>query len=102
MEKKNEKKKKIIWSSACALFAVFTIIGLIKGLFVGLDVDESSSVAMAYRLVTGDKLILDMWEPNQFSAFLPAVFLYPFYKLTGSGDYSVLYLRFVGLFLFWW
>lgn len=99
MEKKNEKKKKIIWSSACALFAVFTIIGLIKGLFVGLDVDESSSVAMAYRLVTGDKLILDMWEPNQFSAFLPALFLYPFYKLTGSGDYSVLYLRFVGLFL---
>ena len=99
MRAKNEKKRKIIWMSVCIVLSLLTLIGIVKGLFVSLDVDESYSVAMAYRLVTGDKLVLDMWEPHQFSAFLPALFLYPFYKLTGSADYSVLYLRFVGVFI---
>ncbi|MBP5529585.1 MAG: hypothetical protein J6X80_05980 [Lachnospiraceae bacterium] len=77
--------------------ALLTLAGLIKALFVSIDVDESYAVAQAYRLVTGDKLMYDMWEPHQFSAFLPALFLYPFVKIMGSTDYCVLFLRLAGL-----
>ena len=82
---------------AYILLALLTLIGIIKALFVSIDVDESYAVAQAYRLVTGDKLMYDMWEPHQFSAFLPAFFLYPFVKIFKSTDCCVIYLRMAGM-----
>ena len=82
---------------AYIILALLTLLGIIKALFVSIDVDESYAVAQAYRLVTGDKLMYDMWEPHQFSAFLPAFFLYPFVKIFKSTDYCVIYLRMAGL-----
>ncbi|SDJ34972.1 hypothetical protein SAMN04487760_105148 [Lachnospiraceae bacterium G41] len=82
---------------AYIVLALLTLIGIVKALFVSIDVDESYAVAQAYRLVTGDKLMYDMWEPHQFSAFLPAIFLYPFVKIFKSTDYCVIYLRMAGL-----
>ena len=79
------------------ILALLTLIGIVKALFVSIDVDESYAVAQAYRLVTGDRLMYDMWEPHQFSAFLPAFFLYPFVKIFKSADYCVIYLRMAGL-----
>ena len=90
------KTKRYIWISVCAILGLLTVLGIIKALFVSIDVDESYAVAQAYRLVTGDKLLFDMWEPHQFSAFLPAFFLYPFVKITGSTAHCVIYLRIVG------
>ena len=88
--------KNIIKIAYIAL-AILTLLGIIKALFVSIDVDESYAVAQAYRLVTGDKIMYDMWEPHQFSAFLPAFFLYPFVKITGSTDYCVIFLRICGV-----
>ena len=82
---------------AYIVLALLTLSGIVKALFVSIDVDESYAVAQAYRLVTGDKLMYDMWEPHQFSAFLPAFFLYPFFKIFKSTDYCVIYLRMAGL-----
>ena len=79
------------------VLALLTLIGIVKALFVSIDVDESYAVAQAYRLVTGDKLMYDMWEPHQFSAFLPAIFLYPFVKIFNGTDYCVIYLRMAGI-----
>ncbi|MBO4703022.1 MAG: hypothetical protein J5625_10235 [Lachnospiraceae bacterium] len=82
---------------AYIVLALLTLIGIVKALFVSIDVDESYAVAQAYRLVTGDKLMYDMWEPHQFSAFLPAIFLYPFVKIFNGTDYCVIYLRMAGI-----
>ena len=82
---------------AYIILALLTLIGIAKALFVSIDVDESYAVAQAYRLVTGDKLMYDMWEPHQFSAFLPAFFLYPFVKIFNGTDYCVIFLRLSGL-----
>lgn len=76
---------------------ILTLLGMIKAVFVSLDIDESYAVAQAFRLVSGDKLLYDMWEPHQLSAFLPAIFLYPFVKITGSTGGSVIFLRIVGI-----
>ena len=98
MRMKNKKKsiEKNIWKAFQIALMLLTVLGIVKSLFVSLDIDESYAVAQAYRLVTGDKLIFDMWEPHQFSAFLPAILLFPFYKLFQTTDGCVLLLRILG------
>lgn len=77
-------------------FLVLTFIGIIKTIFVSSDIDEGYAVTQAYRLIKGDNFLLDMWEPHQFSAYLPAVFMKIFIKMTGSTDYIVIFLRVIG------
>lgn len=73
-----------------------TILSFIKGIWVSLDIDESYAVALGYRLARGDRLIRDMWEPHQFSAFLAALFTAPYIWIRGNTDYLVIYLRIAG------
>lgn len=89
-------KKKIIYFFN-AILILLTLAGLLKAVFVGLDIDESYSLALAYRLFNGDKLVIDMWEPHQFSAVFTAVFLIPFLSITGSCEYAVIFLRIVSI-----
>ncbi len=76
-----------------------TAAGLIKALFISLDIDESYLVACAYRIVNGDRLFLDMWEPHQLASLIPSVFVKIFLSLTGSTEGIVLALRFIGVFI---
>lgn len=69
---------------------------VIKNLFVGADIDEGYGIVMGYRLASGDRLLLEMWEPHQTSAIFTAVFINPFLWLTGGNtDFLNLYLRVV-------
>lgn len=95
MFSKNNKIKTITYV-LMLFFVIVTVLGMIKQVFISSDIDEGYAVAQAYRLVMGDKLILNMWEPHQFSAYLPAVFVKIFLILTGSTEYIVIYLRIIG------
>lgn len=85
--------KKKLFFVINAILTVLTVLGLIKAVFVGLDIDESYSVALAYRLYNGDRLVIDMWEPHQFSAVFTAVFLIPFMAVAGTCEYVVIFIR---------
>ncbi len=76
---------------------LLSALAIIKSIFLGFDIDEGYAIAQAYRLVKGDKLFLDMWEPHQLSAYGCAVFMAPFLALT-KGDTTglVIYLRIIG------
>ena len=89
--------KKFAWRTIQISLLILTVLGIVKAVFVSLDIDESYAVAAAYRLVCGDKLLYDMWEPHQLSAFLPALFLFPYVKLSGTTAYCVIFLRIVGI-----
>ena len=89
--------KKVAWRMIQISLLVLTVLGIVRSVFVSLDIDESYAVAQAYRLVTGDKLLYDMWEPHQFSAFLPAFFLLPYTKIAGGTEYCVIFLRIAGI-----
>ncbi len=80
-----------------AALAALTVLSFVKSLFISLDIDESYMAALSWRLVSGDRLFVDLWEPHQLSAWLGAVFLKLWYMLTGSVDYSILFLRFVSV-----
>ena len=70
-----KKYEKVIWYGICVAIIGFTLLGYIKGIFISSDIDESYALAQSYRLATGDKLFLHMWEPHQLSAFLSAIFI---------------------------
>lgn len=103
-EKDNSMKRKII----PFLFLVLSLLATIKICFLGLGIDEEYAVTMAYRMATGDRMFLDMWEPHQTSGFLSTALVRIFLTVTRSTDYLVLYLRccgaliqaFISLFLY--
>lgn len=85
------------------IFRTFLIVlctmTALKILFVGYDVDEQYAVSMAYRMLKGDFLLTDMWEPHQTSGFLCALLMRPYLALFSTTTGIFLYLRFCGLLL---
>ncbi len=79
---------------------IFAVIVNIKTLFVEYCSDEGYAVAMALRMVKGDKLFAQMWEPHQTSAFVMSGFVWLFQKVTGSLEGVVIYLHVCGLLLY--
>lgn len=80
-----------------AILIILTLLSFLKGIWVSLDIDESYAIAVGYRMVKGDRLIRDMWEPHQFSGFLTALFIAPYMWIRGNTDYLVVYLRIAGI-----
>lgn len=91
------KKKEIAIIAVEAVLIILTFLSFLKGIWISLDIDESYAVAVGYRMVKGDRLIRDMWEPHQFSGFLTAFFIAPYIRIRGNTDYLVAYLRIVGI-----
>lgn len=73
------------------------IITAAKILFVGYDIDEQYAVTMSCRMLQGDHMLLDLWEPHQTSGFLCALLMLPYLAVTGSTFGIFLYLRAAGL-----
>lgn len=79
-----------------AALIVLSFLATIKILFFGLGIDEEYAVTMAFRMASGDRMFLDMWEPHQTSGFLAAGLVRIFLAVTGGTEYLVLYLRAAG------
>lgn len=70
-----------------------------KILFAGYDIDEQYAVSMAYRLLKGDRLLADLWEPHQTSGWLCMLLMAPYAAIFHTTTGIVLYLRLWGLLL---
>lgn len=93
--KQNKEKGNGYKLLLAVILTVLSLAAAISKILIGFDVDEGYAVSMPYRLLQGDRLLLDMWEIHQTSSFLPYVFLVPFLKITGGNTGIVLYLRIV-------
>ncbi|MCM1326047.1 MAG: hypothetical protein NC094_08525 [Bacteroidales bacterium] len=79
---------------------IFTLMAVFCGIvwaFTNVGYDSEYQIAMAYRLIKGDKMILEMWEPHQTSALLPAVLMWLYLKLFHTTTGIVLYLQICGI-----
>ncbi len=76
---------------------LLSLLGAVKMIFFGLEVDEEYAVVMSYRMVLGDRMLLDMWEPHQTSGFVCALFIQLFLWIFGSTDYLIIGLRIFGV-----
>ncbi len=92
-----DKRHDVIIKGIEAVLIGLTFLAFAKAIWISLDIDEAYAVACAYRMVRGDRLIRDMWEPHQFSAFLAALFAAPYIRIRGNTDYLVIWLRTVGV-----
>ena len=65
--------------------------------FMNVNYDTEYQLAMAYRRIMGDQPITQMWEPNQTSVFLCAIFLKLYLAVTKTTTGVVLYMQLIGL-----
>lgn len=78
----------------------FTCMAVCCGLiwtFTNLGYDGEYQLAMCRRLLQGDKLFLEMWEPHQTSSFLPAFLMWIYISLLGTTTGIVVYLQACGI-----
>lgn len=90
------KKERIINLILHLLIVGLMVMAAVKILFVGYDMDEQYAYAVAYRLLKGDILLKEMWEPHQSSAFVQALIMAGYLKLFGATG-VVLFSRFIGM-----
>lgn len=87
-------KKKPKWM---LLILVGVLLVSIKRIFTDFNIDCEYAIALSYRMVRGDRMIAQMWEPHQTSAFLNAFFIAIYLLLTGTTTGIAIYLNAVGL-----
>lgn len=102
MRKKRIRKRKnyivsdLAEQGVCLVLLVFSVCAVVKTIFVSLDIDESYAVAVGYRLATGERLFLDLWESHQLGGVFLAPFMWLYMEIAGTTDYIVIYVRVIG------
>ena len=57
----------IFVKTAIIIIAAVSILAAIKCIIVGLQRDEEYALSLSYRLINGDKLLTQVWDPHQTS-----------------------------------
>lgn len=70
---------------------------MLRSAFVGLEIDEEYALSLGYRLVSGDRLFYNMWEPHQLSSLPAAALLAVFIGITGGTTGVLVFFRLVVL-----
>lgn len=65
--------------------------------FTNLSYDGEYQLAMAYRMIHGDRLFIEMWEPHQTSAFLPAALMWIYVNILHTTTGIVVYMQICGI-----
>lgn len=93
----NKKYKGILWWQAVLLLAAF--FTAICKIYIGMDHDESYIVVMGIRLLNGDRMFDTMWDLHMTSAWSAWLGTELFYRVTGSLDGLVVFLRILSVIL---
>ena len=88
-----DKKKKYI----VMLLLIGSFLAALKCIFVSLQMDEEYAVSMSYRLLLGDRLFTQIWDPHQTSAFLMEFLMWIYLKLFRTTTYIVIWVRLAGV-----
>ena len=81
---------------AIIIIAAGSILAAIKCIFVGLQRDEEYALTLSYRLIKGDRLLAQIWDPHQTSAFLLSAIEWIFIKITGGTTFLVIWCKIAG------
>ena len=91
-EPTKKKKRDIL----CILLLVGSFLAAMKCIFIGYQMDEGYAIVMSCRTLSGDKLITQIWDPHQTSAFFSAflIWIYTLFFRTTAG--VAIWLRIFG------
>ena len=93
----NVKAKKTMKCLLAIFFVGMSLLASAKMMILGFNIDEEYAVAMGYRLASGDRMFLEMWEPHQMSAFACAFLVWIYQSLFHTKEYLVLFIRGAGV-----
>lgn len=88
-----DKKKKYF----IILLLTGSFLAALKCIFVSLHMDEEYAVSLSYRLLRGDRLFAQIWDPHQTSAFLMEFLMWIYVKLFHTTTCVVVWIRLVGV-----
>ena len=84
--------KRMVRAGWGALAVVCALI-MVRQIFVGLEIDEPYALALGFRLVRGDRLFAEMWEPHQLCSLPPALLVAAYLGLTGTTTGLLVFVR---------
>lgn len=93
----NGKREKNNGKYVAGILIIGSILAALKCIFVSLQMDEEYAISMAYRLLRNDRMLTEIWDPHQTSAFFIQFLMWVYMKMTGTTTYVVLFIRFVGV-----
>lgn len=82
-------------NAVTAVIMAGSFLAALKCIIVGFQIDEEYAFTLSYRLIKGDRLLQEVWDPHQTSAFLLSVIEWIWIRITGSSDYIVIWSRVV-------
>ena len=94
MNRKPQKKK--YQKLLCILLLIGSFFAALKCIFIGYQMDEGYAVAMSYRMLIGDKMISQIWDPHQTSAFFSAFLMWIYMTLFHTTTGVAIWLRVCG------
>lgn len=97
---KDNGKSKSIEKIILVLLWTGAVLVSIKSIFTDFGADGAYQVAMSYRHISGDALLLKMWEPHQTSVFLNDILLFVYRLFVPSLTGAVIYIQIMGTLLF--
>lgn len=74
-----------------------SIAAAIKCIFVSLQMDEEYAISMSYRMLLGDKMLSQIWDPHQTSAFFIEFLIWLYEKLFHTTTGVVIWIRTAGV-----
>ena len=89
---RDKKKKYIVF-----LLIAGSFLAALKCIFVSLQMDEEYAVSLSYRLLQGDRLFAQIWDPHQTSAFLMEFLMWVYIKLFHTTTSVVVWVRLAGV-----
>ena len=92
-----EQKRKSLLFVIAAAGILFSFLINVKNIYTSCQCDAEYQIAMAYRLLQGDRMFYQMWEAHQTSAFFLAFFEWIYLKAVGSTAGIVVYANTVGI-----
>ena len=81
------------WNILFTILFLGSALAAVKLIFFDYTMDEEYQLMMGYRILRGDRLFREMWEPHQTSAFLCAGLMWIYKTLTGTYTGILLFLR---------
>lgn len=81
------------WNILFTILFLGSALAALKMIFFDYTMDEEYQLMMGYRILRGDHLFKEMWEPHQTSAFLCTGLMWIYKTLTGTYTGILLFLR---------
>lgn len=89
-------QKKLPFYGISLFLILLSFMATVKVCFFNMNIDEEYAITLSCRILSEDRMFLEIWEPHQTSGFLTAGLCWIYRSLTGASEYLALYLRICG------